>query len=114
MTGVEALSEQLLDQLGPRALVLDQADTGAEPLVLLAHRALQVGVFQAAAQHLEQIEVFAVDPPAGANAEIAELGRLAGGVPALHDALEFRRQFVGPCRNQAALTSPPPNGEGAC
>src|SRR5439155_7074386 len=35
-----------------------------------------------------QIEVLALDPPARADAEIAELGRLVGGVPALHDAVE--------------------------
>jgi hypothetical protein len=62
---------------------------------LLAHRALELGVFHALAQYVEQIKVLAQYPPAGADAEIAELARLAGSVPALHDALEFLRQFVG-------------------
>src|ERR1700736_1938967 len=34
------------------------------------------------------MEVLAGNPPARAHAEIAELGRLVGGVPALHDAVE--------------------------
>ena len=42
---VAALMDQLLDQLGPRGLVLDQHDSGAKPVVLLAHRALQLRVF---------------------------------------------------------------------
>jgi hypothetical protein len=81
---------------------LDQHDIGAKPLVLLAHRTLQLGIFHAPAQDIEQIEVLALDPPARAHAEIAELGRVVGGVPALHDAGEFvgpfvRRVAVEPC-----------------
>ena len=41
---------------------------------------------------MQQIEVLALDPPARADAEIAELGGLVGGVPALHDMVEL----VGP------------------
>ena len=93
--GVEAFGDQFLDQLRARGLVLDQHDRGLEPLVLLAHRALQFGVFHAPAQDVDQVEVLARDAPARAHAEIAELGRLVGGVPALHDALEARRQLVG-------------------
>src|SRR5438132_4917108 len=37
---------------------------------------------------MQEIEVLAGDAPARAHAEIAELGRLVGGVPALHDAVE--------------------------
>jgi hypothetical protein len=40
---------------------------------------------------VQQIEVLALDPPADADAEIAELARLIGGVLALHDAVEFLR-----------------------
>jgi len=61
--GVEAFLHQLLDQLGPRGLVLDQHDTGAEVRVLLAHRALQFRVFHALAQYAEEIKVFAQYPP---------------------------------------------------
>jgi hypothetical protein len=43
----------------------------------------KLGVFQPLPQHVEQIEVFATDLPIRADAAIAELGRLAGGVPAL-------------------------------
>jgi hypothetical protein len=57
--GVKTLGDQLLDQLGPRGLVLDQHDTRAEPLVLPPHRLLQLGIFQAPPQHVEQIEVLA-------------------------------------------------------
>jgi len=46
---VEALSDQLLNQLGPRGLVFDQHDRGPEPLVLRAHFTLQLGVFHAPA-----------------------------------------------------------------
>jgi len=40
---LQTVGDQLLDQLGAGGLVLDQHDTGAQPLVLLAHRALQLG-----------------------------------------------------------------------
>ena len=43
--GVEAIGDQLLDQLGARGLVLDQHDTGAVERVLVAHGALQLRVF---------------------------------------------------------------------
>src|SRR5439155_6572114 len=80
--------DQFLDQLGARGLVLDQDDTGVEGLGLRAYRALQFGIFHALAQYMQQIEVLAGDAPARAHAEIAELGRLVGGVPALHDTVE--------------------------
>ena len=47
---VEVLAGQLLDQLGFGGLVLDQYDTGPEPLILLGHRALQLGILQAPAK----------------------------------------------------------------
>src|SRR6266446_10106061 len=52
---------------------------------------------------MQKIEVLAGDAPARADAEIAELGRLVGGVPALHDAVEALRPLVRrispePCR----------------
>src|ERR1700739_4791679 len=50
--GVQAVGGQLLDQLGARGLVLDQHDARREGLALLAHRALQLGVFHAPAQHV--------------------------------------------------------------
>src|SRR5271166_1532152 len=91
--GVKALLDQFLDQLGARGLVLYQHHARPEPLVFLAHAALQLGVFHAPVQYVEQIEVLALDPPARAHAEIAELGRLVGGVPALYDAVEALGQF---------------------
>src|SRR5271163_2623258 len=114
--GVQAFVDQLLDQLGAGGLVLDQDHARLEGLALLAHRALQLGVFHALAQHVQQVEVLALDPPAGAHAEIAELARLVGGVPALHDAVELVRPLVRgvapePC---PTLTMPPPCGAGAC
>jgi hypothetical protein len=65
---------------------------GPEPLVLRAHFVLQLRVFHAPAHQVDQIKVIAGDAPGRADAVIAELGRLVGGVPALHDALELRRQ----------------------
>jgi len=50
--GVQTLGHQLLDQLGARGLVLDQDDISLEGRALLAHRALQFGVFHAPAQHM--------------------------------------------------------------
>jgi hypothetical protein len=47
--GVEAVGDQLLDQLGARGLVLDKPDTGALERVLVAHGALQFRVFHAPA-----------------------------------------------------------------
>ena len=46
------------------------------------------GILHALAQYVQEIEVLAGDAPARAHAEIAELSRLVGGVPALHDAVE--------------------------
>ena len=63
---------------------------------MLAYRALQFGIFHAPTHYVQQIEVLALDPPAGAHAEIAELGGLVGGVPALHDLVEFVGKLV--CR----------------
>jgi hypothetical protein len=59
---VQALLDQFLDELGARGLVLDQHHTRRECLALLAHRALQFGIFHAPAQHVQQIEVLALDP----------------------------------------------------
>ena len=50
--GVEADLDQFLDQLGARGLVLDQHDAGIEGLGLLAHGALQFGIFHALAQYV--------------------------------------------------------------
>ena len=50
---VQAVIDQFLDQLGARGFVLDQDDTGTERLALLAHRALQFGVFHALAQYVQ-------------------------------------------------------------
>ena len=91
MTACRPLLDQLLDQLGPRGLVLDQHDRGPESLVLRAHFALQLWVFHAPAHQVDEIEVIAGNAPGRADAEIAELGRLVGGVPALHDAVEMLR-----------------------
>src|SRR3984893_4532073 len=93
--GVQAQLDQFLDQLGPRGLVLDQHDTGIEGFGLRAYRALQFRIFHALAQYMQQIEVLAGDAPGGADAEIAELGRLVGGVPALHDAVEEDGPLTG-------------------
>jgi hypothetical protein len=57
--GVEAVGDQLLDQLGARGLVLNQHDTGAEQRVLIAHCALQFRVFHPPAQYLEQLKLVA-------------------------------------------------------
>src|ERR1700730_10359036 len=89
-----AVSDQLLDQLGARRLVLDQHDIGVEQSLQFATRALERRIFQPPAEHAEQEEVLAFDPPSRADAEIAELGRLVGGVPALHAALETLRLFI--------------------
>ena len=78
----------------PAGLVLDQHDARSEPLMLVAHRPLELRILHALAQYVEQIEVLAGNAPGGADAEIAELGRFAGGVPALHDALERLGQFA--------------------
>ena len=89
-----AIGDQLLDQLGARRLVLDQHDIGVEQSLLFASRALERRIFQPPAEHAEQEEVLAFDPLSRADAEIAELGRLVGGIPALHDVVEALRPFV--------------------
>src|SRR4029077_6783635 len=62
--------------------------SGAYTSSLLEHRALQFAIVHALAQDMQQAQVLPRDAPARARAEIAELGRLVGGVPALHDAVE--------------------------
>jgi hypothetical protein len=62
--------------------------------VLFAHGTLQRRVFEPLAQQVEQKEILASDPPGRADTEVAELGRLVGGVPALDDAVEALRPFV--------------------
>ena len=91
-----ALGDQLLDQLSARGLVLDQHDVGIEHAVLLAHGALQRRIFEPPAEYTEEEEVLASHSPSCAHREIAELGGLVGGVPALHDAVEALRQLVRP------------------
>src|SRR6516164_9895364 len=112
---MQAVLDQLLDQLGAERLVRDQPDLRLEGLALLAHRPLKLGIFHALAQYVLQIEVLALDPPAGAHAEIAELGRLVG----VSQLCKMRSNFSGNSfgaqfRNHAALTMPPPFGDGAC
>src|SRR6266446_1752837 len=91
---MEPVGDQILDQLGARGLVLDQHDVGGEQAVLFAHGTLQCRVFEPLAQQVEQKEILASDPPGRADTEVAELGRLVGGVPALDDAVEALRPFV--------------------
>ena len=43
---------------------------------------------------MQQVEVLAPDAPGGADAEVAKLARLVGGVPALHDLVEFLGKLV--------------------
>src|SRR6516162_5614685 len=43
---------------------------------------------------MQQVKVLALDPAARAHAEIAQLARLVGSVPALHDAVELPRPLV--------------------
>src|SRR5215469_18497547 len=85
---ITAILDQLLYQLGARSLVLDQHDIRSKQALLLAHGAFERGIFEPPAQYTEEEEVLAFDTPCRAHREIAELGRLVGGVPALHDAVE--------------------------
>src|SRR6516162_6685669 len=80
--------------MGAGGLVLDQHDIGLEQVLLVAYSAFERGVFQPSSEDGEEEEVLAFDPPSRAHAEITELGRLVGGVPALHDAVESLRPFV--------------------
>src|SRR5689334_5298788 len=52
------------------------------------------GIFQLLAEYGEQEELLILHSPGGAHREVAELGLLVGGVPALHDAVEALRQFT--------------------
>src|ERR1700730_6721273 len=66
----------------------------------LARLALQVGIIEALAIHVQEIVVFVVDAPGGAHAEIAEFCRLVRGVPALHDLVESHGTFAGIVKSQ--------------
>src|SRR5437868_12344489 len=89
-----AVGDQLLDQLGARGLVLDQHLVRTEQAELLPHGALERRVLEPPAEHSEEEEVLAFHAPRCAHREVAELGRLVGGVPALHDAVEALRALV--------------------
>jgi hypothetical protein len=54
---MKTLGDQFLDQLGAGSLVFDQHDIRVESLALLAHGALQLGVFHASAQHVQQVNM---------------------------------------------------------
>src|SRR6516162_4225121 len=88
------VDDQFLDQLGPRSLVLDQYLGSTVQALLLAHRALERWVFEPLPQQAKQIKLLAADTPGCTDTEVAELGRLVGGVPALHDAVEALRPVV--------------------
>src|SRR6516162_11577802 len=83
--------DQLLDQLGTRGLVLDQHYIRIVKALLLAHRALQRRIIEPSAEETDEEEVLAFNAPGRAHGEIAELGWLVGGIPALNDALEALR-----------------------
>src|SRR5438105_8415546 len=89
-----AIGDQLLDQLGAGGLVLDQHLGRTELVLLLAYGALERWILEPPAEHTEEEEVLVLHSPGCAHREIAELGRLVGGVPALHDAVEALREFV--------------------
>src|SRR3984893_18547164 len=82
-----AVGDQLLDQLGARGLVLDQHLVRTEQAQLLPHGALERRVLEPPAEHSEEEEVLAFHSPSCAHREVADLGRLVGGVPALHDTV---------------------------
>jgi hypothetical protein len=54
---------------------------------------LAVMLEEAPAEQTKEEEVLASDAPSRAHREIAELGRLVGGVPALHNEVEALRPF---------------------
>src|SRR5712671_4195315 len=89
-----AVGDQLLDQLGARGLVLDQHLVRTEQAQLLPHGALECRILEPSAEHSEEKEVLAFHSPSCAHREVAELGCLVGGVPALHDTVEALRALV--------------------
>src|SRR5207244_961789 len=91
-----AVGDQLLDQLGARGLVLDQHLVRTEQAQLLPHGALERRVLEPPAEHSEEEEVLAFHSPRCAHREVAELGCLVGGVPALHDTVEALRALLNP------------------
>src|SRR5262249_51009076 len=61
--GIKPIFDQLLDQLGPRGLVLDQHHCRTERFPLLAHRALEAWIVEPFAQHVQKVEPFILDSP---------------------------------------------------
>src|SRR5882762_7776306 len=78
----------------PEALSSISTLGGVEQVLLLAHRAFERRIFEPLAQQAQQVKVLAPHTPGRTDAEVAELGRLVGGVPALHDVLEALRPLV--------------------
>lgn len=80
---------QVLDELRAGCLVLDQDGSGVIFLGLLDHSALEVGIVQFSPDHVDKIIVLKVDAPCGANAVVAEIGRLVGCIPTLNNSAEW-------------------------
>jgi hypothetical protein len=105
--GVQAVVDELLDQLRAARPVLDQDDISRPAGLLRFHPALQFRVVEALAHDIEEIEVPAGDAPDRAHAEIGEFGRLVGGVLAGDDALELPRRLLSPVAGEPGRLDEP-------
>src|ERR1700758_3960217 len=86
---MKPLPAHLLEEVYAGCLVLDQDNTGLEHLRLIVHGTLKLGIFEPAAKDANQVGVLAGDSPGRTNAIVAELGRLVGGIPTLHNTFKI-------------------------
>ena len=84
-----AIRNQVLDQLCSGGLVLDQHNIRTKLPLLVEHRTFELRIFEASAEETNEKDMLVFHPPRRAHRKITELGRLVGGVPALHR--RFRR-----------------------
>ena len=90
----KARVDQVLDQLRPRRLVLDQDGHRTEEIALFAHGPFEVGKVELLAQDVEEIEVRALDAPSRTDGIVGKLRRLVRRVSVLDDLIEARRALL--------------------
>ncbi len=98
----------------PEALSSIKTTSARQRRCFVPHSALQFRVVEALAHDVEQIKVLSAMPQlvhtlksASSVAPGLRRGRLVGGIPALHEALEPRRQFGGPVAGEPGRLDEP-------
>ena len=73
-SGLKRVLDQVLDQLGAGSLVLDEDDRRVEQRALLSDGALEVGIGEFFAQHVQQIKMRSLEAPGRTDGIVGEFG----------------------------------------